>query len=127
MKSKRQTDPDLAESLRKMEGICIAILQMQGAGYNGPGGGINRKCKRVDLTALGMREFSLSGSDVAYCIGRARTFMHDMRELERARSRADLFRYGSAGRPRTVRAIDAGDGTWRIEELSPEANKLLAA
>lgn len=132
----KNPDRDLADLLRKMEVICVFKLQSLLSTSRGRDHQV-----RGDLNQIGLSEFGLTLSQVKYCKGRAGNFVDSMRELARARNKADLKRYGSHGCPSQIRIvageartpfqpqpIDAGwnvqgDGTWQIIDLTNSVSK----
>ncbi len=77
---------DDADRLRQFEVVCRTAIKLGGLG--------GETCLRLKngggLQTLGATEFGLTHPQVKYCLGRARNFLAEARERERARNRAFL-------------------------------------
>ena len=75
---------DATDRLHQFEVVCRTALKLVRFGSQ------SRKYHNGSLLALGMAEFGLTHQQVKYCLGRARNFLAEARELECARNKALL-------------------------------------
>jgi hypothetical protein len=73
------------ERLHQFEVVCRTALKLVGLGSQK-----QLHVKNGGLLTLGQTEFGLTMPQAKYCLGRARNFIAEARELERARNR-ELF------------------------------------
>ncbi len=76
-------EDDAADRLRQFEVVCRTALKLAGLGSQ-------RRLTRTSggIAAIGKAEFGLTHHQIKYCLGRARNFIAEARELERSRNKA---------------------------------------
>jgi hypothetical protein len=77
-------DSELAERLHQFEVVCRTLLKTATTTTGG-------KKRKNSMTEIG-KQFGLSKQHIHYCVGRAKNFWDDVRELERARNAAKFKR-----------------------------------
>ena len=79
-------DGDIFDRLRQFEVVCRVAIQLAGLGSQS-----HLHLKQTGgIAGIGKDEFGLTAQQVKYCLGRARNFLAEARELERARNATRL-------------------------------------